>query len=107
MLTMLQGLYRKLRGSEFVLFYSWGSVLFQIVVVNAVGNHFEMTFNNPFLLTSPSSHYINRAMTWQKKHTVMAVMLMLGYVDLLTFYGKDQCNVFVWAEGAASCSTKG
>ena len=37
----------------------------------------------------------------------MAVMLMLGYVDLLTFYGKDQCNVFVWAEGAASCSTKG
>lgn len=34
----------------------------------------------------------------------MAVMLMLGYVDLLTYCEKDQCNVFVWVEGAARCS---
>lgn len=26
-------------------------------------------------------------MTSQKKHTVMAVVLMLGYVDLLTYFG--------------------
>ena len=40
-------------------------------------------------------------MTSQKKHTVMAVMLMLGYVDHLTYFGKGQCNDGVLVKGAA------
>lgn len=31
----------------------------------------------------------------------MAVMLMLGYVDLLTYFGQEQCNVCVWVKGDA------
>lgn len=28
---------------------------------------------------------------------------MLGYVDLLTYFGKEQCNICVWVKGGASC----
>lgn len=42
-------------------------------------------------------------MTSQKKHTVMAVVLMLGYVDLLTYFvGEKVMYCCVWVKVSAS-----
>lgn len=43
-------------------------------------------------------------MTSQKKHTVMAVVLMLGYVDLLTYFGGGEVMLCVGQSYHSHCS---